>query len=109
MKVSRYVLSNQGILAVAAILVNIAAAVGFVGIGIEIQHPQELFSTLSPLRTELLSYVIDGVMGEIPSVAGTLQSFALAIAYGLTPLVVISLFAARAFVSSHAPEKSIPG
>lgn len=102
MKSFRHMLSNNGILAATAILLSIAATLAFVGVGLEEQNriagaPQILVASES-----LTLYVMSGVMGNIPSVAGTLQSFALAVAYGLTPLVVVLMFAARLLTSTSS-------
>lgn len=93
MKSIRNILSNNGILAVIAILLTIAATLVFIGIGLEAQDRIAGISIGS--GESITSFVMSGVMGNIPSVAGTLQCFAIALAYGLTPLVVVSMFAAR--------------
>lgn len=108
MKTSRTILSNNGILAVTAILLTVAAALAIVGVGIEAQSKIEGATTLAvDVQNQVTLYVMSGVMGEIPSVAGTLQSFALAIAYGLAPLVVLSMFAVRTFTGIHATRNSV--
>jgi hypothetical protein len=41
------------------------------------------------------SYVMAGVMGDVPSTAGTLQSIAMFMAYVITPFVVAIMFAIK--------------
>jgi hypothetical protein len=98
MKSSRHVFSNNDILAITAILLTIATAFAFVGVGLEAQNQIRGLPPVSVAAGESVTlYVMAGVMGKIPSLAGTLQSFAFAFAYGLTPFVALSMFAARTF------------
>lgn len=105
MKTFRYIFSNVGIIAAIATLLTIALVLAFVGIGIESQNQVNGIAAIAVRDSDsIVMYVMSGVMGNIPSVAGTLQSYALALAYGLTPLVVVLMFAARTFVKASTSD-----
>lgn len=94
--------SNKAIFATTATLLFIATVLALVGIGLEVQHQAAGFPTaLVGPGDSVTLYVTAGVMGAIPSPAGTLQSWALAIAYGVLPLVLTSMCILRMFASSH--------
>lgn len=109
MKSSRHILSNNGILAATVILLTIAATLAFVGVGLAAQNAIAGIPPVSVGAGDSVTlYVMSGVMGKIPSVAGTLQSFALALAYGVTPLVVVSMFAARLLIATSSSASDVP-
>lgn len=106
MKTSRKIFSNTGIIATIATLLISALVLFFVGIDMALQDHINGVAVVAVRESDsVMMYVIAGVMGDIPSVAGTLQSYALALAYGLTPIVALLMFTAKNFVASSSSDE----
>lgn len=99
MKIARHILSDNGMLVVTVFLLMIAAAFCFEGVMMEASSPLADLPLLSSSGDSITSYVMAGVMGNIPSTAGTFQSIGLFVGYIVTPFVVAIMFATRASLS----------
>jgi len=108
MKIARNILSDKGILVVTVYLLMIAAAFAFGGIMMTTSHPHADLPLPSSIGGSITSYVMAGVMGEIPSAAGTFQSIGLFLAYIVTPFVVAIMLAARASLAPDDLDESLP-
>lgn len=97
MKNFRHLLSDNGIIVTTICVLMIAAAFTLTGIVMEAKGYMSGQPLLS-MNGDVVSYVMAGVMGDVPSTAGTLQSIGLFLAYVATPLVVVIMFALRASV-----------
>lgn len=97
MKTLRHILSDNGIIVTTLCVLMIAAAFALTGIVMEAKGyiaGQPLLS----MDGDVVSYVMAGVMGDVPSTAGTLQSIGLFLAYVVAPFVVAIMFALRSSV-----------
>lgn len=61
----------------------------------------------SSIGNSITSYVMAGVMGEIPSAASTFQSIGLFLAYIVTPFVGAIMLAARASLAAEDFNESL--
>jgi hypothetical protein len=95
MKFFNHILSEKGILAATVILLTIAAVLAIVGMSME--ATDQLIGVPSSFTGhETVTWLLTaGVMGDVPSTAGTLQSLAFFVAYVVTPLVVAIMFAIK--------------
>lgn len=108
MKIARHILSNNGILVVTVYLLMIAAAFAFEGVMMEASSPLADLPLFSSSGNSITSYIMAGVMGKIPSTAGTLQSIGFFLAYIGTPFVVALMFAARASLPAEDLDETVP-
>jgi len=97
MKILRHILSNNGIIVTTLCVLMIAAAFALTGIVMEAEGYKAGQPLLS-MDGDVVSYVMAGVMGDVPSTAGTLQSIGLFLAYVVAPFVVAIMFALRSSV-----------
>jgi hypothetical protein len=97
MKIARLVLSNKGIIVATIFLLMLAAVIAMTGIVIE-AGGYMAGQPLVPVDGGIVSYVMTGVMGDVPSTAGTLQSIGLFLAYVVAPFVASIMFALRSVV-----------
>lgn len=97
MKITRHILSDKGIIFTTICVLMIAAAFALTGIVMEAEGYMAGQPLLS-MDGGVVSYVMAGVMGDVPSTAGTLQSIGLFLAYVVAPFVVAIMFALRASV-----------
>lgn len=100
MKIFRHILSDHGILVTTVCLLMIAAAFACTGIVMEAQDHMAGRPLLA-MDADLASYVLAGVMGDVPSTAGTFQSIGLFGAYLVSPLAAVTLFAIKAVVRNR--------
>ena len=98
MKFVRYILSDNGILVTTVFFLMVAAAFASTGIILEAQN-HLVGRPLLAIDDDIASFVLAGVMGDVPSTAGTCQSIGFFMAYVVTPLVVAALFAVKAIES----------
>lgn len=96
----RHFLSDKGIILTTICVLMIAAAFALTGVVMEANGSMSKQPVLS-IDGGVVSYVIAGVMGEVPSTAGTLQCIGLGLAYVVAPLVVAIMFAMRAGVRAE--------
>lgn len=94
MKITRHILSDNGIIVTTLCVLMIAAAFALTGIVMEANGYMAGQPLLS-MDGDVVSYVMAGVMGDVPSTAGTLQSIGLFLAYVVAPFVVAVMFALR--------------
>jgi hypothetical protein len=97
MKIIRHILSNNGIIVTTLCVLMIAGAFALTGIVMEANGYMAGQPLLS-MDGDVVSYVMAGVMGDVPSTAGTLQSIGLFLAYVVAPFVVAIMFALRSSV-----------
>lgn len=97
MKIFRHILSDNGILVTTVFFLMIAAAFACTGAVMEAQDHMVGLPLLA-IDADIASYVLAGVMGDVPSTAGTLQSIGFFGFYVVTPLVVAALYGTRAVV-----------
>ena len=97
MKILRHILSNNGIIVTTLCVLMIASAFALTGIVMEANGYMAGHPLLS-MDGDVVSYVMAGVMGDVPSTAGTLQSIGLFLAYVVAPFVVAIMFALRSSV-----------
>lgn len=97
MKIARHILSNNGIIVTTLCLIMLAAVFALTGIVMEAKDYMAGQPLLS-IDGDVVSYVLAGVMGDVPSTAGTLQSIGLFLAYVVSPFVIAIMFALRASV-----------
>lgn len=96
MQISHNTFSIKHVFAVVAFLLAIASALAFAGVGFAMQDQKNgLVATHVDAGQTVVTYVMAGVTGDIPSIAGTLQSWALMIGFVLVPIVFGLGFAAR--------------
>lgn len=107
MKIARHILSNNGMLVVTVYLLMIAAAFALKGVMMEASSPLADLPLFSSSGNSITSYVMAGVMGKIPSTAGTLQSIGFFLAYIVTPVVVSLMFAARASLPAEDLDETV--
>lgn len=99
MKIARHLLSDAGILASTVVLLMIAASLSVAGIGIEMHNQAaRLPPVVLAADIDLPHYVLQAVMGKIPSTAGTLQSFGMVFGFIVTPVVVALMIAIKASI-----------
>jgi hypothetical protein len=98
MKIFRHILSDNGILVTTVFFLMIAAAFACTGIVLEAQDHMAGLPLLA-IDADIASYVLAGVMGDVPSTAGTFQSIGFFVAYVVTPLTAVTLFAIKAVVA----------
>lgn len=104
MKIARHLFSDAGILATAVLLLMIAASLSIAGIGVEMHNQAAGFPpVVLGADVDLPHYVLQAVMGKIPSVAGTLQSFGMFSGFIVTPVVVALMIAIKGSVK-HADQ-----
>jgi hypothetical protein len=108
MKIARLILSDKGILLVTVFLLMIAAAFAFGGVMMQASSPHADLPLPSSIGNSITSYVMAGVMGKIPSAAGTFQSIGLFLAYIVTPFVVAIMLAARGSLKVEELDESLP-
>lgn len=96
MKIARHLVSNNGMLVVTVCLLMIAAALMCEGVMMEASSPLANLPLFSDVGNSITSYVMAGVMGKIPSTAGTYQSIGLFVGYVATPFTVAVMFAIKA-------------
>lgn len=108
MKITRHVLSDVGILFATICLLMIAAAFTMVGVLMEASSPLANLPLVSHVGNSVTSYVAAGVMGEIPSTAGTIQSIGLFVGYVVAPFAVALMLAARESLPAEEPCEDVP-
>jgi hypothetical protein len=102
MKIARHLFSDAGILASTVLLLMISASLSIAGIGIEMHNQAAGFPpVVLGGDIDLPHYVLQAVMGQIPSTAGTLQSFGMALGFIVTPFVAALMIAIKGSIE-HA-------
>ena len=95
MKITRHILSTNGIIVTTFALLMLAAAFSIGGIMTE-ANGYMAGQPLVSFDGGVLSYVMSGVMGDVPSTAGTLQSIGLFLAYVMTPFTAAIMLVVKA-------------
>lgn len=97
--------SQHTVLAVAVVLLLVAFVLAVFGIEIEADRKSELLRAganilqdqMTLLQSEsVVEFVFEGLVGNIHSLGGTLQCYALALTYIFTPLVVVVMLVSSA-------------
>jgi hypothetical protein len=104
MKFARHVFSDAGILATTVLLLMIAASLSIAGIGIDMHNQAAGFrAVVLGADVGLPHYVLQAVMGKVPSTAGTLQSLAMFLGFVVTPFVSALMIAIKGSIE-HADQ-----
>lgn len=102
MRLTRYLVSDKGIIVSTVVLLMIAASLAIAGIGIEMHNQAAgLPPVVLGADIDLPHYVLQAVLGKIPSTAGTLQSFGMVLGYIVTPFVAALMIAIKGSIK-HA-------
>lgn len=103
MKIAQHIFSKQGISSVAAILLTIAYLVACTSVCMSLNETVALFPLADSNSETVMTWIFAGVLGQIPSTVGTLQSLALFIAYVITPSVVLAMIAGQRYLQRRLP------
>lgn len=96
MKLVRNLLSEKGIILTVIVLLMIASVLAMAGVVIEAKNHMASQPLLAIDSGNITSYVMTGVFGDLPSLAGTLQSFGLFVGFVVTPFVLAIMLTVKA-------------
>lgn len=104
MKFARHLFSDAGILTSTVVLLMIAASLSIAGIFLDMHNQAAGFApVVLGADVGLPHYVLQAVMGKIPSTAGTLQSLAMVLGFIVTPFVAALMIAVKGSIE-HADQ-----
>lgn len=96
MKLARNVLSEKGMILTVIVLLMIAALLAMAGVVVEAKNHMAGQPLLAIDSGNITSYVMTGVFGDLPSLAGTLQSYGLFVGFVVTPFVLAIMLTIKA-------------